>query len=128
MQRFELKKPSAFFHFVFQRKILESQSSNPTQAGRSFWIGILMVLHSPNTHPQQLPPKLLYMALFSCVNDTIAICFVGQRYSQTKKGSKWPKNDQIRRRRHTGTHDQGSEVRGSQGPESYGGKRNFISC
>lgn len=52
------------------------------------------------------------MALFSCVNDTIAICFVGHGYSQTKrKGSKWPMNDQIRRRRHTGTHDQGSEVR-----------------
>lgn len=28
-----------------------------------------------------------------------------------KRGSKWPRNDQIRRRRHTGTHDQGSEVR-----------------
>lgn len=73
-----------------------------------------MVLQSPNSHPQQLPPsyKSLYMALFSCVNDTIAICVVGQGYSQTKrKGSKWPMNDQIRRRRHTGTHDQGSEVR-----------------
>lgn len=74
-----------------------------------------MVLRSPNTHPppQQLAPsyKSLYMALFSCVNDAIAICFVGQEYPKQIKGSKWPMNDQIRRRRHTGTHDQGSEVR-----------------
>lgn len=71
-----------------------------------------MVLHKPKHPPSKVTPELLYMALFSCVNDTIAICFVGQRYSQTnkqtekkekKKGSKWPVNDQIRRRRHTGT-------------------------
>lgn len=52
------------------------------------------------------------MALFSCVSDTIAICFCWTGTSQNKKNSlKWSMNDQMRRRRHTGKQDQGSEVR-----------------
>lgn len=37
-------------------------------------------------------------------------------------------NDQVRRRRHTGTQSQESEVRGSQGLEFDRGLKIFISC
>lgn len=72
----------------------------------------------PGSSPRSL--RSLYMALFSCVKDAIAICFsflflsffiAGQEYSKTK-GLKWPVNDRIRKRwrtrtRHTGAHDGG---------------------
>lgn len=52
------------------------------------------------------------MALFSCVSDTIAICFCWTGTSRNKKNSlKWSMNDQMRRRRHTGKQDRGSEFR-----------------
>lgn len=113
-------------------EILESQSSNPTEAGRSFWIGFLMVLHSPNTNAQQLPPKLqkslygfvLLCERYYCHLFLVFFCWTGI-FQNKKKGLKWPMNDQIRRRRHTGTHDQGSEVRVHRVRSLIGGKKNL---
>lgn len=116
MQRFQSYKTFSFSHFVFERekkKKKKSQSSNPTEAGRSFWIGILMVLHSPNTH-HSCYPRDTKVSLWLCSPVwTILLPFVllDRDIPNKKRGSKWPRNDQIRRRRHTGTRDQGSELR-----------------
>lgn len=79
MQRFELEK---LFPFCC---LFESQQFSPSEAGRSFRIGISKC---PNTQPPlKFAPhyKSLYMALFSCVNDAIAICGGGQGYPKENK-------------------------------------------
>lgn len=120
-------------------EILESPSSNPTEAGRSFWIGFLMVLLSPNTNTQQLPPKIqksLYGFVLLCERYYCHLfvffcccffCWIGI-FQNKKTGLKWPMNDQIRRGRHTGTHDQGSEVRAHRVRSLIGKNKIFISC
>lgn len=118
MQRFRLE---IFPLFLFCLLAGNHKSFNPTEAGR-FTLDRFLLDGSPKPK-QQCPAvtsevsKSLYMALFSCVKDAIAICFsflfcwTGIFQNKKKKGLKWPMNDLIRRRRHTGTHDQGSEVR-----------------
>lgn len=91
---------------VFRRKLLDSQSSNPTEAGRWFWIGFSIA---------QTPPKLqtsLYGFVLLCERRYCHSFLLDRDIPEQKKNSlKWSMSDQMRRRRHTGKQGQGSEVR-----------------
>lgn len=66
---------------VFQRKPFDSQSSNPTEAGRLFWIGFLLVLHRPDT------PEVTNVSIWLCSPVwaiLLPFVFVGQGHPSKK--------------------------------------------
>lgn len=68
-------------HSVFQRKPFDSQSSNPTEAGRLFWIGFLLVLHRPDT------PEVTNVSIWLCSPVwaiLLPFVFVGQGHPSKK--------------------------------------------